>query len=402
MLERAFKGTPTYWLWLGFLVSIICMGFIAYVDQAQTGLTITGMSRDVSWGFYIAQFTYLVGLAASGVMIVLPYYFHNYKKFKHLVIFGEFMAIAAVVMCMLFIVVDLGQPTRAMNVAPHPTPNSVMFWDMTVLVGYLILNLVCGWVSLECDRQSMPHPKWLRPVVYLSVVWAFSIHTVTAFLIQGLPGRHYWLTAIMAGRFLASAFCAGPAILLLVIMAMGKLTTFCPGRTAIKTLAKIITYAMCVNVFFFLLELFTAMYSGIPGHAHPIMYLFVGEHGHTEMVTWMWFAVFCAITCLALLIPHKLRNNLNLLPISLILLITSTWIDKGFGLLVGGFNPTPFETITPYMPTGQELMVAGGVYAIGALVVTILFKVAVDVKAEVGASQKTACGCDPEDCQCSE
>ena len=388
MLERAFKGTPTYWLWLGFLVSIICLGFAAYVDQVQNGLTITGMSRDVTWGFYIAQFTYLVGLAASGVMIVLPYYYHHYKKFKHLVIFGEFMAIAAVVMCMLFIVVDLGQPTRATNVLLHPTPNSVMFWDMTVLVGYLVLNLVCGWVSLECDRQNMPHPKWLKPVVYLSVVWAFSIHTVTAFLIQGLPGRHYWLTAVMAARFLASAFCAGPSILLLVIMCVGKLTTFNVGRDAIKTLAKIITYAMCVNVFLFLCELFTAVYSGIPGHAHPIMYLFVGEHGHTEMVHWMWFAAFCGIACLALLIPPRLRDNHNLLPVSLVLLIMSTWIDKGFGLLVGGFNPTPFETITPYMPTGQELLVGAGVYGVGALVATLLFKIAVDVKAEAGMSQK--------------
>lgn len=403
MLERALKGSPRYWGWIGLLVAVIAVCGTAYIVQLMTGLKITGMSRDVSWGFYIAQFTYLVGVAASGVMIVLPYYFHHYKKFKHMVIFGEFMAIGAVVMCLGFIVVDIGQPQRMLNVLIHPTPNSILFWDMVVLNGYLLLNIVAGWVSLESDRLRLPHPKWLKPVVYTSIIWAFSIHTVTAFLYQGLPGRHYWLTAILAARFLASAFCSGPAILLLVMLLTERLTTFKMPRDGIRTLAKIITYAMCVNVFFFLLELFTAMYSNIPGHMASIAYLFVGEHGHTELVPWMWTAAVGAILALALLIPPALRDNHKLLPYSLAILVLATWIDKGLGLLIGGFNPNPFEQISPYWPTGPELMVSLMVYATGALVITILFKIATDVKAEMGVVQKLPCGCSTEDgCSCAQ
>jgi Ni/Fe-hydrogenase subunit HybB-like protein len=396
MLEKALKGSPKYYLWIGFLLLVIAGASSIYIKQLMEGLTITGMSRDVSWGFYISQFTYLVGLAASGVMIVLPYYFHGYKKFKDLVIFGEFMAIGAIVMCMGFIVVDIGQPQRMLNVMLFPTPHSMLFWDMTVLCGYLLLNVLVGWTCLECDRQHLPHPKWTKVLAYVSVIWAFSIHTVTAFLYQGLPGRHYWLTAVLAARFLASAFCSGPAILLLVIMLTQKLTTFKAEAEGIATLAKIITYAMCVNVFFFLCEVFTAFYSNIPGHMNSLTYLFSGFDGHAELVPFMWVAAAFAIVSLALLIPPKLRNNLTLLPWSLAILIIATWIDKGLALLIGGFNPTPFETIAPYWPTGKELIVSLMIYALGALVVTVLFKIATDVKQEIGASQKPTAPCESE------
>ncbi|MDP2799099.1 MAG: NrfD/PsrC family molybdoenzyme membrane anchor subunit, partial [Deltaproteobacteria bacterium] len=204
MLEKALYGSKGYYVWILLLLGIIGLGSIAYYTQLTQGLKITGMSRDVSWGFYIAQFTYLVGVAASAVMLVLPYYFHHYKAFSKMIILGEFMAIAAVSMCMLFIVVDLGQPQRLLNVILHPTPNSILFWDMVVLNGHLFLNIVIGWTTLQAERKGVTPASWVKPLVYLSVIWAFSIHTVTAFLYAGIPGRHYWLTAILAARFLAS------------------------------------------------------------------------------------------------------------------------------------------------------------------------------------------------------
>ena len=326
MVEKLLEGPKTYYLWLLFLLCVIAGCGIVYLDQLQNGLSVTGMSRDVSWGLYISQFTYFVGVAASAVMLVLPTYFHHYKKFKRMIIFGEFMAVAAVVMCALFIVVDLGQPQRMLNVMLHPTPNSVMFYDMLVLIGYLGLNIIIGWVTLEAERHEIDPPKWIKPLIYLSILWAFSIHTVTAFLYAGVPGRHYWLTAIMAGRFLASAFCSGPAI-----------------------------------------------------HV-----LFFGHGGHLLWVSyWMWAAVIMAFGCLAILIPPKLRTHPTLMPIALAMLVAASWIDKGLGLLIGGFTPNMFEAITPYMPTGKEIAVALGVYAVGALVVSLLWRIALGVKKEV-------------------
>lgn len=383
MLEKALYGSKGYYVWILLLLGIIGLGSIAYYTQLTQGLKITGMTRDVSWGFYIAQFTYLVGVAASAVMLVLPYYFHHYKAFSKMIILGEFMAIAAVSMCMLFIVVDLGQPQRLLNVILHPTPNSILFWDMVVLNGYLFLNIVIGWTTLQAERKGVTPASWVKPLVYLSVIWAFSIHTVTAFLYAGIPGRHYWLTAIMAARFLASAFCSGPAILLLLALLLRRLTKYDPGKEAIQSLAKIITYAMCVNVFFFGLELFTAFYSNIPGHMHPFTYLFFGLEGHGALVPFMWAAVVMAIGCLVLLIPPALRNDENKLVPALLMLVGATWIDKGLALLVAGFVPNMFEKVTEYAPTIPELAIAMMVYATGALILTVLWKVAVSVKKEI-------------------
>ena len=383
MIEKVLKGRPSFYIWLAALGAIITLGALVYIYQIFNGLRITGLSRDVSWGLYIAQFTYFVGVAASAVMLVLPAYFHHYKKFKKMIIFGEFMAIGAVIMCMLFIVVDLGQPQRVLNVLLHPTPNSVMFWDMVVLSGYLLLNLVIGWVTLEAERHQVDPPKWIKFFIYLSVFWAFSIHTVTAFLYAGIPGRHYWLTAIMAARFLASAFCSGPAILLLLVLIVKRVTSFDPGKEAVQTLTKIIAYAMGINIFFYVLEVFTAFYSQIPGHMHPFAYLFAGHDGHSAWInTWMFMFVFFAAFSLVLLCTPSFRNNEKVLPYALVMLVIACWIDKSLAFMMGGFVPNMFETVTEYAPTLVEVGVVLGVYAIGLTIVSCLWKIALDVKKE--------------------
>ncbi len=385
MLERALSGSQRYWSWLIFLLVLMTIGLACYLYQFKMGLKITGMSRDVSWGFYIAQFTYLVGVAASGVMVVLPYYLHNYKAFGRIAVLGEFLAIAAVTMCLLFIFVDLGYPLRIMNVVMHPTPNSILFWDMIVLNGYLLLNILVGWNVLAAERKGVPYSKWVKTLAYISIPWAFSIHTVTAFLYAGLPGRHFWLTAIMAARFLASAFCSGPALLVLICLIVRKVSRFDPGKEQIRTLGGIIAYAMIMNVFFFLLEIFTAFYSGIPGHTHTFVYLFKGLDGYGKLVPWMWTSVGFGVLALVLLVVPATRRKEDTLALACASVIISTWIDKGMGLVVGGFIPNPFERVFEYWPTTPEILITIGVWATGFFILTVLFKIAVSVKEEVGA-----------------
>jgi len=383
MLEKALTGSKRYWTWIFILLAIAGIGFITYLRQLEQGLGITGMSRDVSWGLYIGQFTFLVGVAASGVMLVLPYYLHNFKQFAKITILGEFLAIAAVTMCLLFIFVDMGQPMRIMNVLLHPTPNSVMFWDAFVLSGYLILNALVGWTVLQADKKGVKPPQWVKPFVYLSIIWAPSIHTVTAFLYQGLPARHYWLSAIMAARFLASAFAGGPALLIILALIIRKVSRFDPGKEAIQTLGKIVTYFMITNVFFFLLEVFTAFYSGIPAHKHSFQYLFTGLDGHGKLVPLMWLSIILAVLSLIILINPNARKKESALAVAAVMVFSSLWIDKGFGLVVGGFIPNMFEKVTEYWPTLPEALITLGVWAIGFLVLTVLYKIAVSIREEV-------------------
>ena len=383
MLELALKGNKKYFGWITALLVLVGIGFGAYLHQLGFGLGITGMSRDVSWGFYIAQFTFLVGVAAGGVMVVLPYYLHNYKAFAKVTILGEFLAIAAITMCLLFILVDLGQPMRMFNVILYPTPNSVLFWDMIVLNGYLFLNIVIGWNVLEAERNNVHYPMWLKPLIYLSIPWAVGIHTVTAYLYCGLPGRGFWLTAILAPRFLSSAFAAGPALLILLCMIIRKVTNFDPGKEQIQSLAKIVAYAICLNVFFFLCEVFVVFYSQIPEHMDHLKYLFVGLQGKGSLIPWMWTSMALMVLSIILLVNPVTRKNESVLAVACLTVFAGTWIDKGLGMISGGFVPSPLHHVTEYAPTVPELLITLGVYGAGFLVLTLLYKMAIGVKEEV-------------------
>ncbi|MCP4628761.1 MAG: polysulfide reductase NrfD [bacterium] len=382
MLELAIKGSKKYYGWMAFLLVIIGVGFLLYLRQLDFGLGITGLSRDTSWGFYIANFTFLVGVAAGGVMVVLPYYLHDYKAYGKVTILGEFLAIASVLMCVTFILVDLGQPTRILNVFLYPSPNSVLFWDTIVLNGYLFLNIIIGWNVLEAERNGIHYQKWLKPLIYISIPWAVSIHTVTAYLYCGLPGRGFWMTAILAPRFLSSAFAAGPALLILLCLIIRRVTDFDPGREQIQALAKTVAYAICINVFFFLCEVFVAFYSNIPEHMDHIKYLFVGLHGHGAYVPWMWASFALMIVGIILTVNPVTRKNEGVLAVACVLIFAGTWIDKGLGMIAGGFTPTPLHEVNEYIPSIPEIGIALGVWALGFLVLTAMYKIVVSVKAE--------------------
>ncbi len=374
------KPRRNYWIWILCLLAAIGAGFVCYLRQLDVGLGITGMSRDVSWGLYIAQFTFLVGVAASAVMVVLPYYLHHAKVFARVTILGEFLAISAVTMCMLFIFVDMGQPTRVLNVMLHPTPHSMMFWDMISLSGYLLLNSVIAFVALRAEREESAPPGWIKPVILLSIPWAVSIHTVTAFLYCGLPGRSLWLTAILAPRFLASAFASGPALLILLAMLIARLTRTPSPREAIEKLSIIVTYATVISVFFVLMELFTSLYSRIPEHSESLRYMFTGLDGRTALVPWMWASMALAAASLVLLLVPRWRTNERWLAVACGMVFVSLWIDKGIGLIVAAFVPSPLGAVTEYAPTAPEMTIVLAIWAIGALIFTVLCGVALTVR----------------------
>jgi Ni/Fe-hydrogenase subunit HybB-like protein len=385
MIEKALTGGRGYWAWIAFLFALIGSGTYCYLLQLQSGLTITGLSRDVTWGFYIAQFTFLVGVAASAVMVVMPYYLHNFKVFGRITILGEFLAISAVTMCLLFIMVDLGQPGRAFNMILHPSPRSILFWDMIVLNGYLLINVAISRVSLTAERSGEAPPAWIKYVILLSIPWAVSIHTVTAFIYSGLAARPFWMTAILAPRFLASAFASGPALLILFCLILRRVSRFDAGWEVIQKLAVIVTYAVLINIFFVLMEFFTAFYSAIPEHVEHFKYLYVGLDGHRELVPWMWLSATLVLVAAVLLVNPRSRAREGILTFACCAVVLSIWIEKGLGMIVTGFVPSPLGHVTSYSPTLPELLITVGIYGLGALMITVFFKVTLSLRGEVKA-----------------
>ena len=379
MLEKAMVGSRRYWTWVGVLVAVILVAFGFYLYQLSYGLGLTGMSRDVSWGLYIGQFTFLVGVAASAVMVVLPYYLHSHKEFARMTILGEFLAVSAVTMCMLFIFVDMGKPMRVFNVILYPQFHSVMFWDMLSLSGYLILNAAITYFTLHAEQQDVHPAPWVKYIILLSIPWAISIHTVTGFLYAGLPGRLGWRTAIMAPRFLASAFAAGPALLILLCLLLRRQTGYDVGKKAINGLAVIVTYAMIINLFFIAMEFFTAMYSRVPDLTSDFQDLYLGAV-QTSLLPWGRTSLILMAAALVFLLVPRLRHNEKGLVAACVLVFSSLWIDKGLCMVVGGFIPSPLGTITQYVPTLPEVTITLGVWAVGALMVTIFYKIALSVE----------------------
>jgi molybdopterin-containing oxidoreductase family membrane subunit len=380
MIENALAGNRKYWLWISALLVLIVIGALFYMRQLTYGLGVTGLSRDVTWGLYISQFTFFVGVAASAVMVVLPYYLHDYKQFGKITILGELLAVAAVTMCMLFIFVDMGQPARVMNVLLHPTPHSMMFWDMVSLSGYLLLNGVVAFTTLSSDRKGVATPHWVKPFIYISIPWAVSIHTVTAFLYSGLAARPFWMTAVLAPRFLASAFASGPALLILLILVLRRTTGYDPGAAALGKLKTIMTYAATISVFFVLMELFTAFYSGIPEHREHFEFLYAGLDGQSGLVPWMWVSVILMVAALSMLYSPRTRVGNQVLAASCVCIFISLWIEKGMGLIVGGLVPSALGSVAKYQPTMPEWGIVIGIWAIGSLMVTVFYKITVGVR----------------------
>ncbi len=318
------------------------------------------------------------------MVVVLPYYIHNYRVFGKITILGEFLAVSAVIMAILFVFVDLGQPARVFKVLRYLSPDSLLFWDMMVLSIYFLLNMLVGWYSLDAEQKETPPRPWVKPLIYLSIPWAVSIHTVTAFIYAGLAARPFWLTALLAPRFLSSAFASGPALLILLCLAVRKAAGFEVAEEAIRKVARIITYAMLITLFFFLVELFTVYYSGIPEHTAHFDYLFFGLHGKMALVPWAWaLVVLMAGSLVLLLLPLSRRSN-GVLAVACAGVIAGMWIDKGLGLIVPGFVPSPLEEVMEYHPTMGEVCITLGIYGAGALLLTILFRVTVEVRRKVG------------------
>jgi Ni/Fe-hydrogenase subunit HybB-like protein len=383
MIEKALKGSRKYRIWISVLLCFILTGFICYLFQLKYGLGITGMGRNVSWGLYIANFTFLVGVAASAIIVILPYYLHDCKAFSNITVLGEFLAVSAVIMAMLFVFVDLGEPARVFNMLLYPSPQSMLFWDMLVLSVYLILNFVIGWQCLESERKAEALPRWIKPLIILSIPWAISIHTVTAFIYAGLASRPFWLTAVLAPRFLASAFASGPALLILMCIFMRNKAGFNAGQEAIRKMLLIITYALVVNIFLFLVELFTIFYSNIPEHVQYFRGILFGLPEQPSLALWMWFSIILGWTATFFLINPKTRGNEYIIIAACIAIIVSVWIEKGIGLIVTGFIPSPLGEISSYLPTLPEIMISIGIYSAGFMILTMLFHIVIEIKKDL-------------------
>jgi molybdopterin-containing oxidoreductase family membrane subunit len=382
-LELVMRGNQAYWLWLGLLGVLILSGALAYAAQVSTGLGLTAMRDQVSWGFYIGNFTFLVGVAAAAVILVIPAYVYDWKPIREIVIYGELLAISAITMCLMFVLVDIGRPDRFWHLIPpfgHLNfPSSILAWDVLVLNLYFLLNFVVATHILYRAFHGKPYIRQLvAPLVLLSVPMAVGIHTVTAFLYNGLAARPYWNSSILAPQFLASAFCSGPAILLVVLQLLRRFTHFEIRDEAIWKIAELMAYAMFLNLFLHGAEAFKEFYSNTQNLLFT-RYWYLGLGAHHTLVPFAWTAVTLNLLAFGLFISPATRHNWVTLNIGCLATYAGVYIEKGMGLIIPGLTPDALGEIYVYYPTMTELRVAAGIFAVGFLLFTLMLKVAVPI-----------------------
>jgi len=361
----------------------VIVGFITYVQQLNEGLITTSMRDQVSWGFYIGNFTFLVGVAAAAVLLVIPAYVYHWKPIKEVVILGELLAISALVMCGLFVFVDIGHPERAWHLIPGighlNLPSSLLAWDVIALNSYLTLNvIIVTYLLFTLYRGKQPRPGIFTPLVLLSIPAAIGIHTVTAFLYNGFPARPFWNSAILAPRFIASAFCSGPAVLLILMQLLRRFTLFEIKDEAIWKIAELMAYAMAVNLFLLGAEVFKEFYSDTE-HLIHMRYMFTGIGGQTAIVPYMWLSVFCSIAAFVLFLVPWTRKNVITLNLGCLLIWAGVYIEKGMGLVIPGLTPDTLGEIYEYFPSRSEILISVGIFSVGFLLFTFMIRVATPI-----------------------
>jgi molybdopterin-containing oxidoreductase family membrane subunit len=378
-------GSRGYFAWVGSLLAAMAAGAWAYSFQVRDGLIVTGMRDEVVWGLYIGNFTFLVGVAAAAVLLVIPAYLYHFKPIKEIVILGELLAVTAILMCLMLVTLDLGHPERFLHLVPGVGrlnfPASLLSWDIIVLNGYLLMNLVVAvYLLYRRYRGREPNWAWALPLILLTIPLAVGIHTVTAFLFNGLAARPFWNASILAPRFLASAFCSGPALAILIFQVVRRVTRITIEDEALFKLAEIITVAMFLNLFLLGAELFKEFYSGTI-HLAPMEYLYLGLHGRNELVPWSWTAMLLNLSAFVLFLVPATRRRYLTLNLACVFIFVGVWIEKGIGLIVPGFIPGVLgELYFTYRPTLVEVFVTAGVWATGALIYTLLLKVAIPIQ----------------------
>jgi molybdopterin-containing oxidoreductase family membrane subunit len=381
-----FQGGWAYHLWMTVLTVLVVSGILAYARQLRLGLIVTNMRDQVSWAFYIGNFTFLVGVAAAAVLLVIPAYVYHWKPMREIAIFGELLAVSAIIMCLLFVTVDIGQPLRALELIPGigtlNIPQSLLGWDVLVLNGYLILNLVIVLHFLYSAYHKQPYRTGLVvPLLLFSIPAAVSIHTVTAFVYAGMAARPFWNASILAPRFLASAFCSGPAILLILFQILSRTTKIKIKDEAIWKIAELMAYAMFINLFLFGAEIFKEYYSDTHHLIHT-RYLYSGVHGHDALVPFAWASIICSVVAFVLFLIPATRRNMVTLNLGCLLIYAGVYIEKGLALVIPGMTPDTLGEFYEYIPTMVELRVGAGIFSIGFIVFTVLCKIAIPLIVE--------------------
>lgn len=392
--------------WYFLLLMFAAVGLWGWYIQIRDGLGVTGMRDYVSWGMYIANFVFFVAVSLVGFLLSSALHLLKFGWAKPISRVAEQVAIAAVALAGIIIVMDMGRPDRLLNVFLHGRFASPILWDVTVVTTYLTISVLLFYIplipdlALMRDRGSDDIPGWkmkiytllalgwkgkaeqyklvyhsMRILMILILPVGLSIHTVTSWLFASTL-RAGWDTTILGPYFVAGAFVAGAAAVVIVMYAYRNrydLENYFEDLH-FDYMGKLLVFVCLVYLYFNINEFLVPAYKMKTAEGIHLRNLFTGSFS-----TMFWMTqIFGLILPTILMLWKYFRKPLPLTLISVFVLIAS-WIKRYIIVVPTLEHPfLPVQNVPEYFkhysPTSIEVMITMFSFMASILIITVLAK----------------------------
>lgn len=393
-------------MWFFILIMFAIVGLWGWIIQIKTGLGVTGMRDYVSWGMYIANFVFFVAVSLIGFLISSALHLLKINWAKPISRVAEQVAIAFVALAGIIIVMDMGRPDRFLNIFLHGRFASPIIWDVTVITTYLTISVLLFYIplipdlALMRDRMGNELPKWqiklytvlalgwkgnadqyktiyhaLRVLMLLIIPVGLSIHTVTSWLFAATL-RSGWDTAILGPYFVAGAFVAGTAAVIMVMyvyrLRYGLKNYF--EDFHFDYMGKLLVFVCLVYLYFNINEYLVPGYKMKAADGIHLKELFKGNFSIL-----FWIAQGAGLVLpIVLLLFNYFRKPLPITIISSVVLI-SAWVKRY--IIVIPTLEHPFlpvqnvpENFQNYAPTSIEVMITIFSFVSALIIISVLAK----------------------------
>ena len=352
-------------------------GIACWAVQLSGGMVQTGMRNLDSWGLYITNFMFFVGLSAGGLIISSVPNAFGMKGFGGISKVAIWTSVCCTCAAIGFVVVDLGGPARLWELFVYSNFSSPLMWDILVLGTYLVLSVIYLWAYLRAEAGRMSHTA-IRAISVVALVVAILVHNVTAWIFSLAPAHEFWHTALMGPWFVASALDCGTALVLIVCLALRRAGYLALDQGHVANLAKMLAVFVLVDLYFYACDLLTSGYFGGEGVA-------MLTSGALSPVFWTQVALMAV--SVAILVVPRLRTTPGVVVASVLAILGV--FCKRLQILVGGFQipnlpydgPMTSMTVTSWQ-NGMAGAYQGMVYApqpiefgvtLGVLAMCVLF-----------------------------
>ena len=392
-------------LWIASLLTVCTVALGAYVYQLALGLRVTSMRNYVSWGAYMTNFVFFIGISHAGTLISAILRVTNAGWRRPITRMAEAITVLALLIGASMVVVDMGRPDRLLNVLGYGRLQSPILWDVVSITTYITGSFLYLYVAMIPDMpilarmaRARGRASWLvRLYEWLSLGYrdtpehrrllgralgamaviiipvAVSVHTVVSWVF-GMTLRPGWHSTIFGPYFVIGAIFSGTAAIITAMAVFRRayrleryllLEHF--RRLAMLLLALSLLYA-----YFTLSEYLTAWYGGLDSDSR-LLALLAGGAGY-GLSFWLW-AAFGLFIPIALLIMPSRRSLASIVTASVLINI-GMWVKRYLIIvptLQTPFIPADAAGITPhYFPSIVECLITAGAFA-GFLLLFTLF-----------------------------